>query len=200
MNKIKVFLIIWMVLFISACATKIKPDELSAVKTVGVLNHFPEKPNFVTIGTTIFNNDYSSVNDIQFFNNLNETVVNYLVSKGFKAQVIKEHQRNDFDMVIELIPRDVYAMPGTFGVGVNQRSMFGNAMQANTYVALNIEPHIMGKSKCSACYLQKLLPLDIEKLPPSWEELTDTQKSHVTEVLNKNIEQSVRVLLAATGL
>ncbi len=179
MHTFKKVLLIGMVLLVSACASTLKPNDLTSVKTVGILNNFPDNPNFVTIGTTIFNNEYAQINDPQFSNTISNTVIQYLGNKGFQATLITENQTREFDMVLELIPRDVYATPGTYGYGVNQRSMFGNPMQANTYVALNIIPIIDGKKKCGACYLQKLMPIEIEELPPTWEELSAEQKEHV---------------------
>jgi len=200
MGTFKNIVLIGMVLFVSACASTLKPNDLSNVKTVGIINNFPDNPNFITIGTTIFNNEYAQINDPQFSSTLNNTVIQYLESRGFQASLTSESQTYEFDMVLELIPRDVYATPGTYGFGVNQRSMFGNPMQANTYVALNIIPIIDGKKKCSSCYLQKLLPIEIDELPPTWEELSTEQKEHVTEVLNQNITASLRELLVDTGL
>jgi hypothetical protein len=201
MNKIiKLLLLTFISTLFVGCASTLKPQELQSVRTVGVINNFPATPNFVTIGTTIFNNEYARIDDPQFSSTLTNTVINYISSKGYKVALIKEDQKSDFDMVIELIPRDVYSVPGTFGFGVNQRSMFGNAMQANTYVALNISPSIKGVDKCNACYLQKLIPIDIDNLPPAWKDLTEQQKSHIAEVLNNNIKASLEELLIQVGI
>ncbi|MBW4965686.1 hypothetical protein KZZ04_04810 [Pseudoalteromonas sp. CR1] len=197
---IKLTFVILTFSFLGGCASTLKPTELQSVKTVGIINQFPDTPNFVTIGTTIFNNEYAQINDPNFSKLLTDTVVKRLENKGFQARLIDEAQRPNFDMIIELIPRDVYATPGTYGYGVNQRSAFGNAMQANTYMALNIAPYIEGKKKCSACYLQKLMPINIEELPATWNELSDADKQHVSEVLNKNIELSINEILMQTGL
>ncbi len=197
---IKLAITILTLSFLGGCASTLKPTELQSVKTVGIINQFPDTPNFVTIGTTIFNNEYAQVNDPIFSKLLTDSVINRLKNKGFQVQLIEEAQRQKYDMIIELIPRDVYATPGTYGYGVNQRSAFGNAMQANTYVALNIAPYINGKKKCSACYLQKLMPINIEELPATWDELSDADKQHVSEVLSKNIESSINEILMQTGL
>lgn len=197
---LKLTIIILTLSFLGGCASTLKPIELQSVKTVGIINQFPDTPNFVTIGTTIFNNEYAQVNEPLFSKTLTDSVINRLKTKGFQSQVIDETQRKKYDMVIELIPRDVYATPGTYGYGVNQRSAFGNTMQANTYVALNIVPYIHGKRKCSACYLQKLMPINIEKLPATWDELSETDKKYVSEVLSKNIESAINEILMQAGL
>ena len=199
-NYVKLFLVTILVSLLSACATKIKQQELLTVKTVGVINKFPAYPNFVTIGTTIFNNEYADIKDPQFGNLLVETVLEYVKARGFSVKLINESERNLYDMVLELIPRDVYATPGTYGFGVNQRSMFGNPMQANTYVALNIGPYIRGKKKCSACYLQKLKPIPIEELPATWGELSEPNRVIITKTLRANIKESLDEILNTVGI
>jgi len=199
-NIFKLTIAILTLSFLGGCASTLKQTELQSVKTVGVINHFPDTPNFVTIGTTMFNNEYAQVNDPGFSKLLTDTVTNRLENQGFQAQLIDELQRQKYDMIIELIPRDVYATPGTYGYGVNQRSAFGNAMQANTYVALNIAPYIQGRKKCSACYLQKLMPINIEELPATWDDLSDTDKQHVSEILRKNIVLSINEIMMQAGL
>ena len=197
---IKLALAIITLSLLGGCASTLKPTELQSVKTVGIINQFPDTPNFVTIGTTIFNNDSAQIDSSEFSTLLTDTVLARLRNKGYSAQLINESNRQNYDMVIELIPRDVYATPGTYGFGVNQRSAFGNAMQANTYVALNISPYIRGKKKCSVCYLQKLLPIDIEELPATWHELSEADKQQVSETLSKNIKSSINEIMAQTGL
>ena len=199
-SQIKIMYVVLIALFLSACASTIKQQDLQSVKTVGVINNFPENPNFVTIGTTIFNNDYASIKDDKYSELLVKTVLDYVNAKGMIAKVIDESDRGSYDMVLELIPRDMYGIPGTFGFGVNQRSMFGNAMQANTYVALNIGPYINGKSKCSACYLQKIKPLNIDNLPENWEALSINEQKHVDEILSENIRETLIELLVEVGI
>jgi hypothetical protein len=199
-NIFKLTIAILTLAFISGCASTLKPTELQSVKTVGIINNFPDTPNFVTIGTTVFNNEYAQVNDTSFSKVLVDTVIKRLEARGFTVELTSENQRKNYDMIIELIPRDVYAVPGTYGYGVNQRSAFGNTMQANTYVALNIAPFIRGKKKCSACYLQKLMPIEIEELPPTWEELSESDKQLVSDSLTKNIKMTINEIMAQTGL
>ena len=186
--------------FMGGCASTLKPTELQSVKSVGIINQFPDTPNFVTIGTTLFNNESAQINEPRFASLLTDSVINRLKTKGFQPQVIDESQREKYDMVIELVPRDVYATAGTYGFGVNQRSAFGNATQANTYVALNVRPYIDGKKKCSTCYLQNLMPINIEKLPATWDELSEADKDHVSEVLSTNIKYSINEILMQAGL
>lgn len=197
---IKLTLAFFILSFIGGCASTLKQTELQSVKRVGIINQFPDTPNFVTVGTTIFNNESAQINESRFSKLLTDSVINRLKAKGFQSQVINESERQKYDMVIELIPRDVYATAGTYGFGVNQRSAFGNAMQANTYVALNIRPYINGKKKCSTCYLQNLMPINIEKLPATWDALSDNDKQHVSEVLSRNIEYSINEILFQSGL
>lgn len=201
MNRaFKLMVIVIAFVLLNACASTLKEQDFVNVRSIGIINNFPDKPNFVTIGTTIFNNEYAEIDDVQFSQTLTNTVIEHLEKKGLNAEVISEDKRNNFDMVIELTPRDVYSTPGTYGYGVNQRSIFGNPRQANTYVALNLTPYINGRKKCSACYLQKLMPIDIETLPAEWSLLTEKQKVQISDTLNQNIRSSLKELLIETGI
>jgi hypothetical protein len=103
-SQIKIMYVVLIALFLSACASTIKQQDLQSVKTVGVINNFPENPNFVTIGTTIFNNDYASIKDDKYSELLVKTVLDYVKAKGMIAKVIDESDRGSYDMVLELIP------------------------------------------------------------------------------------------------
>ncbi len=63
---IKLALAIITLSLLGGCASTLKPTELQSVKTVGIINQFPDTPNFVTIGTTIFNNDSAQIDSSEF--------------------------------------------------------------------------------------------------------------------------------------
>lgn len=185
-----------------SCATPMKQSEVEKIKTVGVINQFPEYPNFVSVGTTIFNNDYDKIEDHQFHAYVSQVVLDYLKSKGLGAREITDsaEAKNNVDLVLYLIPRDVYQVPETFGFGVNQRSFLGVLGPANTYVALNISPYLHGERMGSAFYRENLSKLQIEQLPGKYSSLTVDQKKHVEGDLKKNIQESITELLKKVGL
>jgi len=80
-NKIKLVYSLLLLVVLTGCASTLKPQDLKEVETVGVVNEFPEYPNFVTTGTTIFNNDYDAVKD-SLDNNIQETLTKILIDSG----------------------------------------------------------------------------------------------------------------------
>jgi hypothetical protein len=44
------------------------------------------------------------------------------------------------------------------------------------------------------------MPINIEKLPATWDELSETDKKYVSEVLSKNIESAINEILMQAGL
>ncbi|MCS0454560.1 hypothetical protein ND933_11120, partial [Vibrio diabolicus] len=89
-NKIKLVYSLLLLVVLTGCASTLKPQDLKEVETVGVVNEFPEYPNFVTTGTTIFNNDYDAVKDSSFSDLLVKTVKDYVEAKGMAVKLISE--------------------------------------------------------------------------------------------------------------
>lgn len=189
-------------LALASCATPMRQSSLETVRVVGVVNQFPRYPNFVSIGTTIFNNEYDVVEDERFRESVSKVVLDYVKTKGFDAREISNDPEatKKVDLVLYLIPRDAYQRTGTFGFGVYQRSLFGMRAPASAYVALNIRPVLRGENMGSAFYRENFSKLQIEQLPEKWASLTDDQKKHVQEVLSNNIQETVLGLVKQVGI
>lgn len=129
-------------------------------------------------------------------------VLDYLKAKGLIAREIADNAeaKNNVDLVLFLIPRDVYQVPETFGYGVNQRSFLGALGPANTYVALNIGPYLHGERMGNAFYRENLSKLPVEQLPIKYSSLSADQKKYIEDDLKKNIQESVTELLKKVGL
>lgn len=200
--RFRALLIVSIALLCVSCATPMKQSDVEKIKTVGVINQFPEYPNFVSVGTTIFNNDYDKIEDHQFHAFVSQVVLDYLKAKGLIAREIADNAeaKNNVDLVLFLIPRDVYQVPETFGYGVNQRSFLGALGPANTYVALNIGPYLHGERMGNAFYRENLSKLPVEQLPIKYSSLSADQKKYIEDDLKKNIQESVTELLKKVGL
>ncbi|MBT0082624.1 hypothetical protein [Vibrio alginolyticus] len=199
-NRIKLVYSLLLSVVLTGCASTLKPQDLKEVETVGVVNEFPEYPNFVTTGTTIFNNDYDAVKDSSFSDLLVKTVKDYVEAKGMAVKLISESEIGDVDMAIKLVPRDIYGVSNTFGYGVHQQSIFGKRMGAITYVSLNVVPYIDGDSKCSTCYLKGVKVLDIEELPAQFSLLSQDEQAHVKDSLDNNIQETLTKILIDSGI
>lgn len=56
-------LIISCLILLTGCVSHLTTNELEEIRSVGVINEFPENPNLTIIGTTIFNNSHDEVKD-----------------------------------------------------------------------------------------------------------------------------------------
>ncbi len=200
MKKINIMLLLMVSFFLTACATSLTPQNLENVKTVGVIDNFPDTPRYNVVGTTIFNNEYDKIDDKTYKALLEKTVVERLTAKGFKVSIIDKKQSNNYDMIIELVPRDLYQTPETFGYGLNQRSFLGVRMPAFTYVSLNVVPYIQGKVMCEACYAANITSLKIGDLPNSWQALNKQHQDIARDAMNDNIVKGVNEVMIKMGL
>lgn len=194
-------LIAGIVMLLSACATPLTKGELEQIKRVGIVNNFPEHPSFTSIGTTLFNNTYDRAKDPTLKPFVTEHLATRLQERGFTVtEIDSENTDAGVDMVVIVIPRDIYNMVDTFGYGFYQRSMFGANAFRKSYTALNLEPRIKGKSRCSACYGESLTDLPIDDMPEEWSSLSETQQQQFAESLRTDIRNAIDRALQKTGL
>jgi hypothetical protein len=198
MLKLSFLLVVGFLL--SACATSLKPQDLANVKTVGVINSFPETPHYIVVGTTVFNNEYDKINEPTYKALLEKTVLDRLSAKGFQASIIRKEQSDQFDMILEIVPRDVYETPETDGYGINQNSILGVRMPAFSYISLNIAPTIHGNMMCAAYYVAKITSLKIGDMPSSWQDLSPQYQDQAKKSLNDNIVSGINEVMLKMGL
>lgn len=186
-----------------SCSSHLTKEELQNINRVGIVNNFPEFPSYIVIGTTIFNNEYGIINDKKFHDKFSEVATNYLTKKNYKVSAIpdKDKETKNVDLILVFKPLDIYQMPGTsYGYGLNQRSMFGNAMAPNVYVSFNVFLYLNGEYTGNSFYTKALTILPLGDLPLKWDDLSVDNKKLVTENLNKAIDESVTQILIETGI
>jgi hypothetical protein len=188
---------------LGGCAPQLTQPELDTVETVTIINSFPERPNFTIVRTTIFNNQLGEFGDGKYFEELNSVTKNALVKRGYRENEVvqkREEMTQDSDMVLTLVPRDIYQWPETNGYGAYQRTFFGIKNKPVVYVALNIHPEIHGKLKGSAYFHSVITELTIDELPEGWELLAEKEKKEVDTKLSDSIDQAVSELLGKIGI
>ncbi|WP_036182620.1 hypothetical protein [Marinobacterium lacunae] len=201
MNAVSKGIIISCLVFLTACASPLTKKELETLRTVGVVNEFPEYPNFTNIGTTVFNNEYDEVNDSTLKQFVTNEVVSQINSRGYSAIEISDKVSDaDVDLVMVIVPRDIYNMIDTYGYGFYQRSMFSANAFEKSYVALNLRLTTNGNSRCDTCYGQSLTELPIDEMPAKWSELEDSKKKEFINILKQDIKSAVAIAFNKTGL
>lgn len=198
LNKL---LLVFALLTLAACATPLTKEELVNVKNVAIKNNFPQKPNFTNIGTTMFNNKYDSVDDESYKQVVTNELAMALKNKGYKViDLSNGTPDSSADLIIEIIPRNVYDMIDTNGYGFYDRSFLSSSVYRKSYVALNLSPIFNGKDKCDSCYGESLTDLPIEDMPDLWSDLDENLKIKFKEILKEDIKNAIGQAFSKTGL
>jgi hypothetical protein len=197
------FAVVTLVL-VTGCAAPMSKNELVAVKKIGIINGFPENPNYLKIGTTVFQNNTENIDSLRYKDLVSNQVEGYLKEKGYQPVEVKDKaslESGEVDMVIEIVPRDALSKPYTNGYGFFQRSFFGSKTPASSYVALNLVPSKKNSVNLfSAYYKENFQELGIVELPDKWGDLSEKQKEVFTENLKNNIQTTIRALIVTLGL
>lgn len=194
-----------LILTITACATPITKEQLNNIKTVGLINSFPENPNYLSIGLTIFENETSNLDALSFKQYLTDISSSYLKKQGLNVSTFRDREsaeKANLDMVIELLPRDAYQKPGTYGYGFYQRTLFGAKVgNAQSYVALNLSPESRYFSSAfSAYYKENFDNIHLKALPENWDKIPEADRSKMIDNLKNNIDKTVIGLFKEFGL
>jgi hypothetical protein len=200
MNVVFKGLIIGSLILLTACASPLTKQELESIHTVGVVNGFPESPNFVNIGTTVFNNEYDEVSDPTLKGFVTNEVLSQIKLRGYSAEISENIADENVDLVMVIVPREIYNMIGTYGYGFYQRSMFSVSVFEKSYIALNLRPTTKGSSRCDTCYGQSMTDLPISEMPEKWSELEDSKQEEFIKILKQDIKNAVKVAFEKTGL
>ena len=188
---------------LAGCAAPLTREELAEIERVGIVNSFPPHPNYTHIGTTIFNNSNELVEEGEYHTYLVEVLSELLRGRGYTPVPMAADAGADgqVDLVIEIIPRDVYEMVETYGYGFYQRSFLGAVAYTKSYVALNLRSTLGARSTCESCNGQSLSSLPVTgQLPRSWTALSAAQRQRFREILMTDIRRALEKAFAKIGL
>jgi len=203
MKIIQNALIVSFIVFLSGCHNQIMKIDLAKVESVGIINKFPNYPNYLNIGTTIFNNSSCIVEDITYKKFLTEEVEKHLQRKGFKVKhLLSEKSASNVDMIIEILPRSIYGIPNTKGYGFFHRSLLGISAKKKSYVALSLNQKKDGKEvfRLLSCIGEIMTNLPIDEMPLKWNELNESKKKELGIILKKDITKAVSMAFSKLGL
>ncbi len=193
-------LIISCLILLTGCVSHLTTNELEEIRSVGVINEFPENPNLTIIGTTIFNNSHDEVKDPSIKKLISTEVISKIKSRGYTVTEISDQKlAKEFDLIIVIIPRDIYGMPATNGYGFYRRAMLNVKAFEGTYVALNLMPKKNGRSRCDTCFGKSLTALTIAEPTEKWSEIDDSDKVKIIESLRHGIKIAVESAFENTG-
>lgn len=200
MKNIALFLLFSLVL--TACMPKITKEEFPKIQTIGIDNQFPEYPYFTKVGTTMFQNNYGSIEDGQFLRMMNDELIKQLSDKGYKVVLLDaDKSRADVDLVLEIKPEKARQMVDAHGYGVYERSVFGSTSVV-VYTSFYITPYVNGEEKScwGSCYADVVMGVSNQALPETWDDVAEEKKAYITMRMKSAFKQSFEQSLQSTGL
>lgn len=193
------------ILSVFSCASITQNDPASQL-TIGIWNEFPETPNYIKKQTFIFRHKIAGYDTEAFKQVLTRSVEEYLTSKGYKVIEVQDKAALDngrADMIVQILPIDIFKQEGTLGYGFYDREIlkFVIKQPARSYVCMNMTLHKKGTRKVKRTGRQETFSrLKNKELPDSPDQLTDEQKKEMALTLNKDIEKTVLKALPVLGL
>jgi hypothetical protein len=208
MRTFVIILISLVTMFNQGCGKPTVPmssEDLKAINKVVVVTDFPDYPAYEVIGTTMFNNELSTVEDKSFKELLVNTTIELLRTKGYEVEERGLDYKSQTDLIITVLSGYNFfeKPPNDFknGYGFFEHSSFGNSSTRFSYVALYIVPTYKGEVRCKSCGYTEFetahIPFD---LPNVWSELSKGEEEKISEKLNNNIVAAVKRGIAQTGL
>lgn len=184
------------------CATRETTDPDLVPRTFGIVNRFPDHPNYLKKRTLTAMHRIAAVDGLDLRPVLTEAVASFLRDKGYRVVEVEGDEAltdGRADMIIEMIPRAVYKMDGTMGYGfVDREFLLGLVKNAPvSYVAMELA--FKRKNSVRIIRTQKeerFSRLDIQgMMPDRWAELSAEQQAAFERNLRENLIVTVRRLL-----
>jgi len=193
------YIIILFSILIGACASKFSNEELSAAKTVGIINGMPERPNFNIYAVSDELKSFSKIPDDGFYERINEVTRNRLSKRGLDVKVITLDQVSEVDLALEFRYGTMYEYPGA-GYGVTQEAFFKEGKGVKIFTTLRIFPYVDGSPKSVGSHAERSSGYVLDSPMKTWDHLSDRDKSHINNTLNGYIDAAVIEALQKLGL
>lgn len=192
-------------LFVFACAPSPTMTETSDM-IVGIQNQFPDVPKYIKSRTFVFRHQVSNIDTKKFKDAITQSAREYLVSKGYKVIEVEDKtalEDGRADMIVKIIPMDIFKQDGTLGYGFYDRKILEVLIKqpARSYICLDMNLYRKGHKKVTRTGRQEnFSKLNIKELPDSPDQLTENEKKEMALNLEKNISETVSRVLPMLGL
>ncbi len=188
-----------------ACAPSANNNTGSGL-TVGILNEFPDAPNYIKQRTFVFLHQKKGYDSGRFKDVLTQSASKFILSKGYRVIEVEDRTAlNDgrADMLLQIQPLDIYKQEGTRGYGFYDRAILGVVIKqpARSYICMNVylyrKDSIFNKRTGRQENFSKLT---FAELPESPDQLTADQKKTMSANLEQNIKDTIFRVLPMLGV
>ena len=184
------------------CSTSGMDEGSLSPITFGVINQFPDHPNYLKEKTLVAMHQNTTIESISVKGQLTRVVEQFLIAKGYRViEVDSKDALKDgrADMVIEIVPRNVFKREGTYGYGFADRSFLLGLIKnkPHSYVAMEL----ILKRKNSRRIIttkkeERFSEIGIDSMPDKWTQLTKDEKRRFEENLLENMAKTADILLS----
>ena len=170
--------------------------------TVGVVNNFPDHPNYLKEKTLVAMHKNATIEGLAVKVPLTNMVERFLVARGYGViEVASKEALKDgrADMVIEIVPRNVFKTEGTLGYGFADRSFLLGLIKNKPYSYVSMELTFSRKNSMRVITTRKeerFSDIGIETMPAQWSQLSEIEKKLFEENLQENMAKTMDILLA----
>ncbi len=180
---------------LNSCVSSKTSESPTPSVTFGVLNSFPEHPNYLKNKTLVAMNKTDVIPTLSLKSQFTEVVTQFLTDKGYQVRVVDSKtalKEGQVDMLIEIVPREVHKMEGMKAYGFSDRKfLLGLVNQPpRSYVAMHLELS-RGNSKriIKTNREERFSDLGTDTMPDTWDHLTQEDKQKFEENLRENMDK-----------
>ena len=195
-----------MLLFpILACSQPVIKNDATSL-TIGILNEFPGSAKYIKQRTFVFRHQVEAYEKDRFKKFITHSAEDYLISKGYKVIEVKDKTAltdGRADMIVEILPMDMFKQDGTMGYGFYDRKLLVIVLKqhAKSYICLDMKLHRKDIGKVVSTKRQEgFSKLMIKELPESPDQLTENEIKDMSLNLENNIKKTIIRSLSVLGL
>jgi hypothetical protein len=193
-------LIVVAAVLVSGCFGSGTKDQLTP-KTFGILNSFPDHPLYLKKKTLAVRHKTAGIESLSVKSQFTEVLSQHLEGKGYLVKVVDDIdalKSGEVDMLIEIVPREVFKTDGMFAYGFADRKfLLGIVNQpARSYVAMNLSLRRANSSRVINTKRQERFShLGMDVLPETWDELSAEDKEAFEANLRDNMAKATYLSL-----
>lgn len=187
---------------VNSCVSSKVNEKSIPSTTFGVLNSFPDHPNYLKNKILVAKNKTSAIETLSLKFQFSEVVTQFLTDKGYQVievdskTALKEGQ---VDMLIEIVPRQVHKMEGMMAYGFSDRKgLLGLVNQSpRSYVAMHLELSRGNSKRINKTNREeRFSDLGTDTMPDTWDELTQEDKQKFEDNLRENMGKITYILMS----
>ncbi len=198
---VPLLLIILAVASLSGCLGWLMPADTGVPpKVFGIVNTFPEHPQYIKKKTLVAGHKVAMVESISVKNQLTEMVARFLEESGYRAVSVDDRSAltsGQVDMLIEIVPKKAMNIKGLFACGFSDRKfLLGLVNQPpRSYIGIQLALSRKNSTRVVTTRPQGRFSQLNTDMPDTWEALSRREKKRFEANLRENLAKATYLSL-----